>query len=145
MRRRAVLPLLAFVLCLFGLIYEPGAPALRAGAHSAHSAHNVHGAHGGPSAGAVAALAAPYIPYVPSAAPRAPAHETGDDPAFLANHAQAAAAGDHPASHLALPPESAAPYAPRGLLAPRAPDPAPSADPHAETRRARAPPASAGS
>ncbi|MFC5750075.1 hypothetical protein [Actinomadura rugatobispora] len=125
MRSRAVLPLLAFVLCLFGLIYEPGAPALRAD-----------------GASAAAALAGPVVP---DAAPHAPAHETGGDPAFLANHAQAAAAGDHPASHLALPPRSAAPYAPRGPLTPRASDPPPSADPHAETGRARAPPASAGS
>ncbi|WP_344598416.1 hypothetical protein [Actinomadura vinacea] len=125
MRRRAVLPLLAFVLCLLGLIYEPGAPALHKGGPD------------GPFA------AAPALPV--AATTHGPAHDTDLDPAFLANHAQAAASGDQPAPPLALPPEGIAPYAPPGVRVAGAPYRPPTACPHATTRRARAPPASTGS
>lgn len=115
---------LAFVACLaalFGLIYQPGAPAGEP-----------------PQVTAAAATAARH----------ALAGGTAPEPAFIANHAHAAAphGGDHGGPLAVPPPESAAP-APVPLGA--TPRPAAQAPPAAYEpsldRLARAPPPSPGS
>ncbi|MFI0354731.1 hypothetical protein [Actinomadura sp. 9N407] len=121
-RRRPVLPLLAFVLCLFGLVYEPGGPVALAAPVPAAAQATLH-----------------------AGAAQQPLHETGHDPAFLANHAQAAAPGDGPAPPAALPPDAFTLDVPCGPLVRRPSAHPVSGDPHARIRRARAPPASAGS
>jgi hypothetical protein len=114
---------LAFVLCLFGLVYEPGTPApLTAPVPVSAQA-------------TVQAGAAHHLP-----------PETGHDPAFIANHAQAAAPGDGTAPPPAPPPSGTlTPGAPRGPLVRRPSVRPASGDAHASPRRARAPPASTGS
>ncbi|GAA3948921.1 hypothetical protein GCM10023085_34080 [Actinomadura viridis] len=109
-------PLLAFLLCLLGLIYEPGSPAVRA----------------------LPTAAAPAGPSV-SVMPSGPSQETSH-PAFIANHAQAAAPGDHPGPLLALQPGEVTLSVPHARLPrPGASQPA-CAGAHADAPQARAPP-----